>query len=205
MPIVNQKIRLILSFSVLISLALAAGCKGFFVNPTLTTITVNPATPTVQAGTTLQMIATGTYNDGSTQTLAKNLLWSTSDSTIATISTTGLLTGVSVGTATISANSANISGTTTATISVAGLTSILITPATSSLNPNTQTQFTATGTLQGGGTVNLTNSAQWTSSNTAVATVITGLVTTLQPATPTSVTITAASGGIQGALTFTVQ
>jgi trimeric autotransporter adhesin len=205
MPIAKQKIRLILSFSVLISLALAGGCKGFFVNPTLTTITVNPATPTVQQGTTLQMIATGTYNDGSTQTLTKNLFWSTSDSTIATVSTTGLLSGVSVGTATITASSANITGTTTATISVAGLTSITITPTTSSLSPNTQTQFTATGTLQGGGTVNLTNSAQWTSSNTAVATVISGLVTTLQPSTPTPVTISASSGGVQGSITFTVQ
>jgi len=205
MPMAKQKIRVLLSFSILISVALAAGCHGFFVNPTLTTITVDPVTPTVQAGSTLQMTATGTYDDGSTKTLTKNIFWSTSDSTVATVSTTGLLAGVSVGTTTITANSANISGTTTATISVAGLTSIKITPATSSLSPNTQTQFSAIGTLQSGGTVDLTTSAQWTSSNTAVATVISGQVTTLQPSTPTPVTITATSGLIQGNITFTVQ
>jgi trimeric autotransporter adhesin len=205
MPIAKQKIRLLLSFSVVMSLALAAGCKGFFVNPTLTTITVDPVTPTVQQGTTLQMTATGTYDDGSTKTLSNNIFWGSSDTTIATISSTGLLAGVSTGTATITANSANISGTTTATITIAGLTSIKITPATSSLSPNTQTQFTATGTLQSGGTVDLTSSAQWTSSDPNTATVIAGLVTTLQPTTPTPVTITAASGGIQGTITFTVQ
>jgi len=205
MPIAKQKIRLLLSFSILISLALAAGCKGFFVNPTLTTITVDPVTPTIQQGSTLQMTATGTYDDGSNKTLTTNIFWSTSDPTIATVSTTGLLKGVATGTATITANSANISGNTTATITVAGLTSIKITPTTSSLNANTTMQFSAIGTLQGGGTVDLTTSAQWTSSDQTIATVSAGFVTTLQPATPTPVTISASSGNITGSLTFTVQ
>ena len=37
-----------------------AGCKGFILNPTLTSIVVSPATPSITARNTQQMVATGT-------------------------------------------------------------------------------------------------------------------------------------------------
>ncbi len=66
MPIAKPKLLFCLITS-LFCLTFGVGCRGFFVNPTLTTITVGPATPSVQQGSTLQMTATGTFDDvGST-------------------------------------------------------------------------------------------------------------------------------------------
>ena len=51
--------RLIGAFAMLALLVLAASCTGFFVNPTLSSIAVGPASPTIQTGTTdntVQMI-----------------------------------------------------------------------------------------------------------------------------------------------------
>jgi len=126
---IKRKLQLSAAFAALILVALAVGCSGFFVDPTLTTITVTPATPSLVAGNTLQMIATGTYDDGSTKNVSGTATWTTSDSSVATISSTGLLAGVATGTATITATSGAITGTTTATIQVAGLQSITLTPS----------------------------------------------------------------------------
>jgi uncharacterized protein YjdB len=192
------------SFAALLGLAFAIGCHGFFVNPTLTTITVNPQSPSIQQGSTLQLTATGTYDDGSVKTLSQNLFWSSSDLSVATISTTGQLMAVDSGTATITANSANITGTTTATV-ILPLSNIVVTPSTNSIGPTDTLQLTATGTLTSGGTVDITSSAQWTSSNPSVASVNAGFVTALQPTTTTTVTITAASGNVQGSAQVTIQ
>ena len=39
----QQRIRLVGAFAALATLALAVSCKGFFVNPTLTGVSVGPA------------------------------------------------------------------------------------------------------------------------------------------------------------------
>jgi len=82
------------------------------------------------------------------------------------------------------------------------LVSISVSPASTTIAPTTTTQFTATGNNSDGSTVDLTNSASWTSSNTAVATVSSLGVATAGVAG--SSTITAASGGISGFATLTV-
>ncbi|PYX62695.1 MAG: hypothetical protein DMG74_19860, partial [Acidobacteria bacterium] len=65
----KRKLYLCLVFIALLGMIFAVGCRGFFVNPTLTTVTVGPSTPSIQQGKTLQMTATGTFDDGSTKTL----------------------------------------------------------------------------------------------------------------------------------------
>ena len=65
-------------------LALAASCRGFFVNPTLQSITVTPSTGKVAPAGTIQMTATGTFDDGSTSNVTSNSSWQSSDTTVAT-------------------------------------------------------------------------------------------------------------------------
>ena len=60
----------------LVGLLLVAGCADFWVNPALTAITVTPITPSITVGSTVQMIATGTYSDGSTSTVGAS--WASS-------------------------------------------------------------------------------------------------------------------------------
>jgi hypothetical protein len=61
-------------------------CKGFFFDPTLSSITVTPVTPSVATGSTKQMTETGTDNDGSTKNITSSVTWSSSDDAEATVS-----------------------------------------------------------------------------------------------------------------------
>ncbi len=193
----KRKLHLCLVFTALLGMIFAVGCRGFFVNPTLSTLTVGPSTPSIQQGKTLQMTATGTFDDGSTKTLTTNVLWSTSDVATATVSTSGVVTGVAPGTATITATSGTVSGSTSVTVTVANLISIAVTPTNPSIKQGAIQQFMATGTIQGGGTVDLTNSVSWNSSNTSVATIAPTGLATAQAVTVTQTTnITATSGSI---------
>ena len=147
-------------------LLLVAGCKGFFVNPTLTTITVGASNGSsfVNVGSTLQMIATGTFNDGSTGTITAT--WSSSAANIASVNaSTGVVLGVIPGTATVTATSSGINGTASVTVCGA-ITAITISPLnqTDALGAMTQ-QFTAKD--QGGN--DITSSVTWSSTNTGVA------------------------------------
>jgi uncharacterized protein YjdB len=183
-----------------------AGCKNFFIGPTLTTVTVSPSTPSVAISKTQQMVATGTYDNGAIDNVTDSANWSTSDNSIATVSSTGLVTGVAAGTATISATLNGLSGSTPVTVTVSNLSSISITSTTQSLSSGQTAQFTATGILQNGTTVNLTDSVTWTSSNNSVATIeSSGLATAQTVSSTTTTTITAKSGSItSNAITLTV-
>ena len=55
----KQRIRLVGAFATLATLALAVGCTGFFVNPTLTGVSVGPQGLTLSVNQTFQMTATG--------------------------------------------------------------------------------------------------------------------------------------------------
>lgn len=157
----KNKLRLAGAFAALATLALAVSCTGFFQNPTVSSITIDPPNPTVAFGpnaATQQMTAAATYSDGSTGTLSagtsctgNTVCWSSSDPTVASISEGGLLTGLSAGTTTITAASGSITATTTATAAEI-VTSVTITPITGGITANgTDTaNFTINGTTQSG-------------------------------------------------------
>ena len=77
----KKKIQGLVAFTGLLLLAFGAGCKGFFVNPTLTSVAVGPQAA-IQQGKTVQMTAVGTYDDGSTKNLT-NVFWSPASVTAA--------------------------------------------------------------------------------------------------------------------------
>lgn len=186
----------IIFFSIVIALVVT-GCKGFFIGPTLTSVSVGPSSPSVTIGKTQQMSATATYDNGSTDTVTTSASWSTSDATIATVSSTGLVTGVASGSATISATVDGVSGSTTVTVTVADLKSISVTPTSYTISSGQTEQYDAIGLLADGTTTDLTSSVTWTSSNTAAATIdSSGLATALTVSSNTSTNITAKSGSI---------
>jgi len=148
---------------VLLLFAMAIGCTGFFVNPTLTSLTVGP-TATINQGQTVQMSAVGTYNDGSTKTLGSGVFWSSSDTGIATINSGGLVTGVSPGDATINASAGAVSGSTTVTVSL-NVTAIKVTPISASIAQGGTEQYTAMGTYNGK-QVDISTSVTWNIDNT---------------------------------------
>jgi hypothetical protein len=202
---IKRNMQLFAAFAALLLAASFIGCNGFFVDPTLTTVTVTPKTPSVVEGNTLQLTATGSYDDGSTKNITGSATWTTSDSSIATVNSSGLMTGVATGNATITATSGIISGETSATVQVANLQSIVISPSNTSIRSGETKQYTATGHLQDGSTPDITNSVTWNSSNTDAVTMdATGLATAKTVTATTQVTISATSGTVIGSTTLTV-
>jgi hypothetical protein len=210
MSTANRKRQVVAALSVLLLLAFAAGCRGFFVNPTLTAITVTPVTPSIVQGNTRQMTATGSYDGGSpAKDITGSVDWSTSDANIATVSSGGLVTGVKAGSATITASKGTISGGTTVGVTVANLVSIAVTPTNFSLTSGQTQQYTATGTLSGGGTQDITTSVSWSTDDTTTATVSNasgsqGLLTAQTVTATKTIKVIATSGTVSGNTNLTV-
>jgi hypothetical protein len=188
------------------------GCEGFFVDPVLTGLTVGPAA-TIQTGTTVQMSAVGTYNDGSQKTLkASSVFWSSGTPSIATISTTGLVNGLSPGQALITGASGTVTGAVTVTVTIGGLTSVKVTTqdGLTSISYGSTEQFVATGTANGQ-PINITDSVHWSTNPSNINDVsidsTTGMLTTTSgPTTTAQFTVVAIdpTTGISGQINFTV-
>ena len=88
---------------------------------TLVSISVTPATASVPSGLTQQFTATGTYSNGTFQNITGSVTWSSSSTTVASITSGGLATGLALGTATIKATSGSISNSATITVTASGL------------------------------------------------------------------------------------
>jgi putative cofactor-binding repeat protein len=163
---------------------------------TLASIVVTPANPSIAKGLTQQFTAIGTYTDSSTKNLTSSVTWASSVETTATISSGGLATALSttIPITKISAISGTILGSTTLTVTPATLVSIAVTPPNPSIAKGRTQQFTAIGTYTDSSTQNLSNTATWSSSAAAVATIgATGLAQSLATG---STTIKAVSGGV---------
>lgn len=169
----------------------------------VTSIAVTPSSATIVLGTTQQFTATGFLSGGAVQDLTVWATWNSSNTAIATISTTsapkGLATSVSPGSTFITASFSGVtSNAATLTVNPAVLVSISITPTNPSIALGITQQFTATGVYSDGTTQNLTAAATWMSSNIQIATVSNasgtkGLATSLATGTTT---ITAAFSGV---------
>jgi hypothetical protein len=174
--------------------------------PSLVSITVTPANPSFAAGTTRPLQATGTYTDGSTLDLSASATWSTGSSSVAKVNAQGVATAVAVGNTTATATSGGVSGATVLTVTQATLVTLAITPAIPAIPLGTTQQFAATGTFTDGSTQDLTMTVQWSSDNSAVATISNtanarGLATSVATG---NANITAASGSVTGSTTLAV-
>ncbi len=165
-----------------------SSCGG--ASPYLTSIQVNPATATVTQGNTAQFTALGTYqphkNSPYTQDITNTVTWSSSVATVATVNSSGVATGVSAGTTTITAAIGGILGTSDLTVTagsgsgggggnVNDLISLAIIPAPGQqvLETTGETaQFIAIGTFSGSpATQDMTNKVTWNSSDVRLATI----------------------------------
>ncbi len=183
--------------------------------PTLQTIVITgtqgsttPAAPSVANGTSVQLYATGVYNNNSTQDLTTQVSWSsTADATVSNTSgSQGLVTGSVVGSATVTATLGTVSGSAPVSITAAVLASIAINPTTVTSWPvGTTQQFTATGTFTDGTTQNITTTVTWSASSTAATIIASGTTGGLATgASQGTVVISAAAAGVPTASTQTL-
>jgi uncharacterized protein YjdB len=169
--------------------AWAGNGKLVSANIPVTGIVLLPATLTLNVGSPQQLAATITPANASN----KNLNWSSDNTAVATVSSTGMVTAVSVGTATITVTTEDGGKTATTAITTINqifVSSISVLPATATIAMGNQQQLTATITPSNASNKNLS----WTSSDTNVATVNSlGLVTSVAPGT-CNITVTTQDG-----------
>jgi hypothetical protein len=177
--------------------------------PGLVSITVAPSSTLLVPGQTQQFVATGSFNDGSTQTL-QSVIWNSSNPGVATISNSpgsaGIANTQAAGTATLTAIAGNAGGTATLTVSVP--VSLSIAPITPVITVGSGQQFTATATFADNSVQDVTRYATWNTSN--ISTLLIGSVSTGMPgyasgANPGIATISASLGSIQATTSVTVQ
>jgi len=153
-------------------------------------ITVTPDPDTVGLGSTVTLHATVDGGSGS-----PSFFWSSENTSIATVSGTGVVTGVAVGSVRIAASSGGKSGVATVVVVPPAVASVRVTPTLAGITVggtvHLQAQpLDASGNALDGRTVT------WSSDNTAVATVDnTGLVTGASTGTAN---VTATSEGKTG-------
>src|SRR3989339_1338358 len=153
-------------------------------DPVLTSISLTPATSIIIVGNNVQLNAVAKDQYGNPLAVQPSFNWLTNDTSIAMVNATGLVTGNTVGSATIVAYTAGSFIGAIATVDVVNspatpvLTSISLTPATSSINVGNTVQLNAVAKDQYGNPLVVQPSFNWLSNNTGIAMVnSTGLVT----------------------------
>ncbi|HEY0528343.1 MAG TPA: Ig-like domain-containing protein, partial [Gemmatimonadaceae bacterium] len=145
------------------------------------TVVLDVSSLSLVQGSTRQL--TSTAKDASENMLADRAFeWSSDNVSFATVSSTGVVSAIAVGTATITGTSEGKSATAIVTITAIPVASVEVTLATSSVIAGTTVQ--ASAAIFDAGHKVLDRAVTWSSDNTSVATVsATGLVTTVAAGT----------------------
>jgi len=168
----------------------------------LVSISVSPGSSSLPIGESEQLAATGKFSDGSTQDLTQSASWSSLSTGIASVSSSGSVLANTTGNTTITAASGSVSGQASIAVGQAVLTSITVSPNSSSVPLGDSEQLTATGNYSNGSTQNLTQSATWSSAGNGIASVnASGTVTTSSTGTTM---VTATVGSVAGSASVTV-
>src|SRR5213596_1839882 len=164
-------------------------------------VTVSPASGSARIGATIQL--TGVTKDSAGNLLTRRTVnWMTSNNAVATVSASGLVTGVAAGSATITATSDGQSGTAAMTVTNVPVARVTVTPLIASLLMGATVQLTATPTDSLGNLVT-GRVITWSTNAPGVAAVsASGLVTGLAVGVAT---ITATSEGQSDTAALTVE
>lgn len=179
--------------------------------PKMTGLAVAPTTLSIYATKTGALTATATWSDGTSTNVTTSASWSTSDASIATVAS-GTVTGVAVGSATISASSGGLSADATVTVLARTISSLAINPGRFALAGNDlagyaptggfQRSVTATATWSDGSTTDVTATATWTSDAPSIASSLGA--GKFAGGTPGSTTVRATVDTVEGTATIDV-
>lgn len=148
---------------------------------TLSSISIFPVNASIAQGTKLGLTAIGVFSDSSVQDLTNQLIWSSIGTVYESVTTAGIVTGITQGAAKITASSFSslgyLQGSTQVNVTAATLNSIALTPASPVITPGNTVSFTAIGTFSDGSTQDITGSVAWSSTPSSVATTKSGSAT----------------------------
>ena len=143
----------------------------------IASVEVTPASVNLEPGSTVQLTAVARDSAGYPLT-GRPFTWSTSNSSAATVSATGRVTAVAVGTAQIIATAEGHSDTTAVTVAIVPVAAVEVTPAAASINLGSTVQLTAVAKDANGGILS-GRVMTWSTSSAQIASVVAGLVTGL--------------------------
>jgi len=171
----------------------------------LTGITLSPSAATIAPDASVSIKATANYSDGSSVDITSTALWKSSSDAIATVSS-GVVKGVTPGSATVTATFGGASANATITVSPAKLLSITVTPASATAPLGSKVAFKAQGTYEGGSVRDLTTSVTWSTDDAAVASIsnTAGTKGELTPVAIGATTVRAKLDGVEGAAKVSV-
>jgi len=165
-----------------------------------TSISLSAESSSISIGATTQLTVNYTPSD----TNVKNVTYTSSNESVATVSNAGLVTGITQGSVTITATAQTATGTTSATTSIT-VTPIAVTSVSLSSNSETIKVGKTVTLIPTISPSNATNkNVTWSSSNTSIATVSEGIVTGVSAGTVT-ITVTTVSGNKTATCTVVVQ
>ena len=172
-PVAGLDNRGVIGVALLVSLSIL-GCQSDAAGPTdtdaptpvATTLTLSTSALSFSSlGATEQLTATVLDQNGATMSGA-SLVWASSASSVVSVTSSGLVTAVSVGTATITASSGAVSGTTAVTVQQV-VAVVRVTPDPTALGPGETVQLVGAATDAGGSPVQEA-AFTWQSSNVTV-------------------------------------
>ncbi|WP_349919898.1 beta strand repeat-containing protein [Aeromonas veronii] len=141
------------------------------VNLAVSQIQIIPASVQLAIGTTTKLTAIATFADNSTQDVSSQIAWLSSNNAVATVDSTGLVTGVAAGSVTLSATLLGVTATTSIQVNNASPTALQVIPAVSTIALGTKSQLQAIATFSDGSTQDVSAQALWSSDNPVIASV----------------------------------
>jgi uncharacterized protein YjdB len=166
------------------------------------TVTVAPSTATIASGSTATFTPTLKDANGVVLSLTGRIVtWTSSNTAVATVSASGVATGLVVGTTTITATSDGKSGSATLNVTPGPVASVQVAPPSTSVKVNATVQLTASAFDANGNPVPSATFTWQSSDGTTASVNSTGLVTGKKVGT---VSITATSNAKSGGSAITV-
>ena len=134
----------------------------------LESIEVGPADAEVPKTTSVQLAATGVYSNGAREDLSARVLWASDDPGVAAVADGGLVRGLNVGSATLSARLDDSSGSALVRVGPAPIASFTVKPSSSTLEVGHLEQLSAIVTDVEGIEVDVTSEAAWSAEGSTV-------------------------------------
>ncbi len=135
---------------------------------TLVSLSVTPNVSSIALGTTQQFTATATFDDGSNKDVTTVANWTSSQTSVSTVGTTGRADSIAPGQSTITATFNGVAGTATLAVTNASITGIELHPPVALSAPGSQRQYKAIAQLSNGERQDVTSQVEWSSNNTQV-------------------------------------
>jgi len=154
--------------------AVSGSAELTITDATLESLVISPLNSSIAAGQNKQYMATGIYSDGSSENLTALVSWTSSDNAVALpgadmTASSGLISALSAGTVQIGAAMAGVTAEATLSVTTATLSSVSVTPLTSSMAVGLTRQFSATGIYSDGSTVDISDTVVWASADSQTA------------------------------------